>query len=52
MFKRSILLLAVLPLMAACNSQPIKKTNCWSSLSFVSHEINTDCEFQYVKAAR
>ena len=52
MIKRSILLLALLPLLAACGTTPIKKTNCWSSLSFVSNGANEDCEFRYVPAAR
>lgn len=34
--RKTILLLALLPLLAACASEtPIKKANCWSSMSFV-----------------
>ena len=33
---RKLLVLAVLAgLLAGCGEQPIRKTNCWSSMSFV-----------------
>lgn len=33
--RKLILLLALLPLVSACGETPIKKANCWSSMSFV-----------------
>lgn len=42
--RKSLLLLALLPLLAACASEaPIKKANCWSSMSFVE---TRDCAAQ------
>ena len=35
MMRKAILLLALLPALAACGETPIKKANCWNSMAFV-----------------
>lgn len=50
MIKAFLLLLAVLPVLAACGGEtPIRKTNCWSTMALVQMD---DCEFEYVPVAR
>ena len=52
MRKTTLIILALLPMLAACGQTPIRKTNCWSGLSFVQADPSEKCEFQHVPAAR
>ena len=40
MMRKVLILAAVAALLAGCGEQPIRKTNCWSSMTFVA---SADC---------
>lgn len=48
MNRLTALLLAGLIALAGCGENPIRKTNCWNSMSLLPQDGN--CEFQHVPA--
>lgn len=42
-----ILLMATLPLLAGCGETPIRKSNCWTSMTLLA---TGDCDFRHVPA--
>ncbi len=44
-----ILLMATLPLLAGCGETPIRKSNCWTSMTLLA---TGDCDFRDVPAAQ
>ena len=39
MMRKVVILAALAALLAGCGEQPIRKTNCWSSMAFVASAV-------------